>query len=93
MVSGESMGWLTNQGTIDTSAYGFEYYGTLTVDGGGWLNGGSFVLRNSTIVETASPSEPSLLLLRGSGNTLATDHLSGLTLWVQGRQTETAKPS
>ena len=76
-------GTLNNQGTVavDSSSY-FYVNGTYDEDGGN-ITGPGYI-NNSAIYINVSPATPITIAIEDTGNTLETNNLPNVTLWVQG---------
>ncbi len=75
-------GTLANQGTVDATSDYVDIEGVYQAQGGTILGSGYLV--GCTLEEIASPTSASTILISGTTTTLATDNLSGYTIWVQG---------
>jgi guanyl-specific ribonuclease Sa len=76
-------GHLINEGLLQTDmTLGFT--GIYEEAGGGVTGTGAVVLTNTEIRESRSPGIASTLYLQGYFNTLTTDNVANMTLWVQG---------
>ena len=76
------IGTTDNKATIDATGDYLDIQGVYKADGG-TITGNGYIV-NCTLLEIASPSSPSTMLISGTTTTLATDNLAGYTLWVQG---------
>ena len=76
-------GTFTNAGSIvvDTTSY-FYVTGTYDEDGG-TITGPGYI-NNAAIYINTAPSTPTTIQIENTGNTLETNNLPNVTLWVQG---------
>lgn len=77
----EITGRLINRGLVDALT-STEFRGTLEAAGGSFA--GALRIRNSAVLVTGSPSEPTMLDLVGEGNQLLTDNLPNTILRING---------
>src|SRR5207247_577220 len=75
-------GSLINQGRISASANVGLAFGGIYDENGGTIDG-DVAFYGSQIKVTAAPATGTTIVLRGN-NTLLTNNLAGITLWVQG---------
>lgn len=74
-------GRLINRGKVDAQAE-TEFIGTLEAAGGTYA--GTLLVHDSDLAITASPPEPTTILLEGPNNQILTGNLTNTELWVRG---------
>lgn len=78
-----SGGTLVNAGTI-TVEPGTTFSVSTGFDEAGGTNSGDMIVSSAVLSVTQSPAAPIEIVLAGTANTLVTDNLADVTLWVKG---------